>query len=82
MAIPANGVKPRFYLLGQYCNPKVAEQNESDGFVPRARRKAQAVAKAVRLRKGCNAAMGAKTRFHVSLFSGCSTSPGKPQSSA
>src|SRR2546425_5585603 len=50
----------------QYCNPEVAEQNESDGFVPRARR--QAAAKAIRLRKGCNAAMGAKTRFHVSIF--------------
>ncbi|MDO8772038.1 MAG: hypothetical protein Q7K57_25695, partial [Burkholderiaceae bacterium] len=36
--------------------------------------KAQAAAKAVRLRKDCNAAMGAKARFHVSIFSGCSTS--------
>ncbi|MDP3248166.1 MAG: hypothetical protein Q8M93_14525, partial [Polaromonas sp.] len=35
--------------------------------------KAQAAAKAVRLRKDCNAAMGAKARFHVSIFSGCST---------
>ncbi|WP_169804356.1 hypothetical protein [Polaromonas jejuensis] len=40
----------------------------------RAQGKAQAAAKAMRLRKGCNAAMGAKTRFHVSIFPGCSIS--------
>ena len=50
----------------------------------RAQGKAHSPGKADRLGKECNAALGAETRFHVSILSGCTTSgqhsnPGRGQ---